>query len=497
MPTKLNQMGPHREERRTIRRSRRTNAEIAAELDAIADLIAQHPEGIGPTALASAYDAAYGTKLNERTLRRRVNVLEAAGRIEPVGETTARVYRAKPSVPEPTVTVPATTATTASGARTGQLVEVVPVSSEGAEILAAVRQPLAARSPVTYDTEFLERYRPNETWYLPEEMRSRLAGIGQTPAAGQPAGTFARDIHEQLLIDLSWASSRLEGNQYSLLDTKELLKHGRAAKGATDRDRQMILNHKAAIELLIEGAEYVGFNRPTFTNLHSLLSENLLARREHEGALRRGLIGIEGSTYTPTTIPQVIEAHFDLMLAKAGQIADPFEQAFFIMVHLPYLQPFHDVNKRTSRLGANLPLIKANLCPLSFIDVPQSLYVEAILGVYELRRAELLRDVFTWAYERSCAKYAVLRQAMGDPDPVRLQYREQLRAVVRDFVRDLRSPTPDRLEAWALAERIPAEDQQAFVAAAEAEFENLHEGSFGRYRLRPSEFTGWLEKREE
>jgi hypothetical protein len=451
--------------------------------------------------LASAYEAAYGTKLNERTLRRRVDVLEAAGRIEPVGETTARVYRAKLSAPVlaglPRATPPATSQPKATepaspGITTGRVVDVVPVSSEGAEILAVVRQPLPARSPVTYDTEFLGRYRPNETGYLSEEIRSRLAAIGQTPAAGQPAGTFARDIHEQLLIDLSWASSRLEGNQYSLLDTKELLKHGRAAKGATDRDRQMILNHKAAIELLIEGAEYVGFNRPTFTNLHSLLSENLLARREHEGALRRGLIGIEGSTYTPTTIPQVIDAHFDLMLAKAGQISDPFEQAFFIMVHLPYLQPFHDVNKRTSRLGANLPLIKANLCPLSFIDVPQSLYIEAILGVYELRRAELLRDVFMWAYERSCAKYAVLRQAMGDPDPVRLQYREQLRAVVHDFVRDLRSPTPDRLEAWALAERIPAEDQQAFVAAAEAEFENLHEGSFGRYRLRPSEFTAWV-----
>lgn len=84
-------------------------------------------------------------------------------------------------------------------------------------------------------------------------------------------------------------------------------------------------------------------------------------------------------------------------------------QAFFLMVHLPYLQPFEDVNKRTSRLAANIPLIHHNLCPLSFIDVPQSAYVDAMIGVYELNRIELLRDVFVWAYERSCQQYVAVQ----------------------------------------------------------------------------------------
>lgn len=77
--------------------------------------------------------------------------------------------------------------------------------------------------------------------------------------------------------------------------------------------------------------------------------------------------------------------------------------------NLPYLQPFEDVNQRVSRLGANLPLIRENLSPLSCVDVPERAYVDGTLGVYELTRIELLRDLFVWAYERSCAGYAAAR----------------------------------------------------------------------------------------
>src|SRR5260221_6761516 len=110
--------------------------------------------------------------------------------------------------------------------------------------------------------------------------------------------------------------------------------------------------------------------------------------------------------FIPRAIPQLIEEMFELLLAKAAAITDPYEQAFFLMVQLPYLQPFEDVNKRTSRLAANIPLIKKNFCPLSFIDVPEETYIEGLLGVYELNRIELLRELFLWAYERSCFLYS-------------------------------------------------------------------------------------------
>ena len=90
-----------------------------------------------------------------------------------------------------------------------------------------------------------------------------------------------------------------------------------------------------------------------------------------------------------------------MLIQKAAEIQEPFEQAFFIMVHLPYLQPFVDVNKRTSRLVANIPLIRSNRYPLSFTDVPKDDYVFAMLCVYEFQRTEPLAELFVWAYERS------------------------------------------------------------------------------------------------
>ncbi len=94
-----------------------------------------------------------------------------------------------------------------------------------------------------------------------------------------------------------------------------------------------------------------------------------------------------------------------MILNHKNAIEDPYEQAFFAMVHLPYLQPFEDVNKRVSRLAANIPLIKNNLKPLSFNEVPQDAYINGTLGVYELNRVDMLKEVFIWAYERSCDQY--------------------------------------------------------------------------------------------
>jgi len=113
----------------------------------------------------------------------------------------------------------------------------------------------------------------------------------------------------------------------------------------------MILNHKAAIELLVDSAEEIGVNRYTITNLHALLADNLLDQPAYAGRLRETPIGISASSYIPTAIPQLINEMFDLLLTKAAAIRDPFEQSLFLMVQLPYLQPFVDVNKRTSPTG--------------------------------------------------------------------------------------------------------------------------------------------------
>ena len=252
----------------------------------------------------------------------------------------------------------------------------------------------------------------------------------------------------------------------------------------------MILNHKAAIELLVEQAEDIGFNPFTFFNLHALLSENLLADPSESGRLRQRIVEVSGTVFHPLGISQRIEAYFRMILDKARAIEDPFEQAFFIMVHIPYLQPFVDVNKRVSRLGANIPLIQRNLCPLSFVDVPERAYVEGTLGVYELTRVDLLRDVFVWAYERSCQRYMAIRETIADPDPMRLRYREALVAVVAEIVKGHQSPDEVAVRAVA-ANLVPPRDLDRIVELALADLRDLHEGNVSRYRLRLSEYRNW------
>jgi Fic family protein len=201
-------------------------------------------------------------------------------------------------------------------------------------------------------------------------------------------------------------------------------------------------------------------------------------------------VEIGGSVYLPIALPQRLEELFAIILGMAAEIIDPFEQAFFAMVHLPYLQPFEDVNKRVSRLAANISLIQRNLCPLSFIDVPERAYVDAILGVYELNRIELLRDVFVWAYERSCQQYLAIRQQLAPPDPFRLRYRQALAEAVRAIVRgnDLANEENVRRIMPATVAEV---DREPFVALVLNEFKTLHADNAIRFGLRPLEFTVW------
>jgi hypothetical protein len=203
-------------------------------------------------------------------------------------------------------------------------------------------------------------------------------------------------------------------------------------------------------------------------------------------------VGIGGSVYHPLDIPPMLNECLDELLAKAQAIEDPFEQAFFVMVQLPYLQPFEDVNKRVSRLAANIPLFRRNLAPISFVDVPDDSYTWGILGVYELNRVDLLKDVFLWAYERSAARYAAIRQTTGEPDPFRLRHRQALKQVVADVIRKPmdQKAAAGHIAAWS-ASHIPEGDRARFVEIAETELMSIHEGNFARYRIRPREFQDW------
>jgi hypothetical protein len=435
---------------------------------------------------ASAHEivAALGNAVPLRTVQYRLKLLVTAGRLAQQGKGPSARY---------TLPVQAPPQVLAGEARIEQQGSLfVPVSSRGAAIQSYVRKPETARKPAGYDRKFLDAYRPNETAYFSAKERAHLRKIGTPQVGEQPAGTYAKQILSRLLIDLSWNSSRLEGNTYSLLDTKRLIDLGQQAEGKDQLEAQMILNHKDAIEFLVSEADEIGFNRYTILNLHGMLANNLLPDPDAPGRLRRIGVGITGSVFHPLEVPQIIEECFDQILATAAAIKDPFEQGFFVMVQLPYLQAFDDVNKRVSRLAANIPLIKGNLSPLSFADVPQQTYTEAMLGVYELRQVDLLKDIFIWGYERSASRYASVRQSLGEPDPFRLRHRAALRALVGEVVRGHmgKKDAAAHVAAFA-AEHVAAGERERFREIAESELLALHEGNFARYQIRSSEFAAW------
>lgn len=466
-------------------------ATLIEELKLIESIVAAHPRGIGIAGIEAEMARRQVDKPNRRTLQRRLQKLIDRQRLTTEGESIALVYKLiSGSV------VSASGSMTLTATATAEAELYIPVSPEGAVIRDQVRLPLMHRRPIGYQRDFLEAYQPGETFYLPESLRGQLHEMGRTSANARPAGTYARDILGRLLVDLSWASSKLEGNTYSRLDTQNLIEFGQVAKGKDAIETQMILNHKAAIEMLIEDADEVGFDAFTFKNLHAVLSQDLMRDPQANGRLRRRPVDISGTVFHPLALPQAIEDCFALLLNKTAAIPDPFEQAFFLMVQLPYLQPFEDVNKRVSRIGANIPLVKQNLCPLSFIDVPERAYIEGTLGVYELNQVELLRDVFVWAYERSCQRYLAIAQTMVEPDPLKIKYREALIQAVQTMVKGLRQPSPAAIAE--VAQELAAEaDQTAFREMLTEALQQLHEGSIARYRLRRSEYIAWQHAQDQ
>ena len=442
------------------------------QLDLILKIVGRFPGG------ASVEEILLG--LNppppRRTLQYQLASLVKSGRLVAEGRTRGRRFH-----------LPATT----KKSITEQFFDgCFPLSTIAKSINLAVSRPIQERAYVSYLREFLDRYRPNVTQYLSEPLKRKLFALGTTDG-DRPAGTYARQIYSRLLIDLSWNSSRLEGNTYSLLETERLLELGEAAEGKGQRETQMILNHKSAIEFLLDSAVDVGINRYTILNIHALLADDLLQDRSC-GALRQIAVGIAGSVYLPLVVPQLISECFQQIIDTAKAIRNPFEQAFFFMVHLPYLQPFEDVNKRVSRLAANLPLMRENLCPLSFVDVPEQIYINALLGVYELNQIELLVEVFTWAYERSCLRYSAAQKTLGDPDPFRIRYRTLRKETVASVVRE----KMDKKSATSFIRKkakdmIPDSDQMKFIEVVETELMGLHEGNISRYGLRSLDFEKW------
>lgn len=396
-----------------------------------------------PISLADLLDKL-GSQFKERSVRRWLNLLVQEGLVGKIGQKRGMKYLAVGRSHEINSEVSSC------------------FSSASLKAIETVNKPLFERRPVAYAGEWFDAYEPNYDHYLETVLRRQLFESGQRASVQDPAGTYAHQIFNRLMIDLSYNSSRLEGNTYSLLDTKRLLLHGDAAEGKLDQEKTMLLNHKEAIRYLVDNARTLEVTSNVIRTLHYLLSDALV-EPDATGKVRRQGVRISGSAYIPFESPTRLEEQLEKIVTKAALIKDPFEQSLFLLVHLSYLQAFIDVNKRTARLAANIPLIKNNFVPLAFNDVPVNDYMSAMIAIYELQDVQPLIDLYVYSYMRTCAAYDSTIKALGF-DEIRVRYRQERRAVIRDVI--TKRLTGDVLKNYVIAQAqklVPTKACPSFV----------------------------------
>ncbi len=359
-----------------------------------------------------------------------------------------------------------------------------------AVVRAHLQTPYNRRRFAIYRKEFVDRYVPDKSFYLGEADRQRLHEAGRPIPPSLPAGTYARRVLERLLVDLSWASSRMEGNTYDILQTERLIHFGEEASGKDRKEAVMILNHKEAIQFIVGHLAEISINRLDLFGIHALLADGLLVDPAMAGRLRRMPVGVSSSSYRPLDDRFAIEEEFAVLVEKAAAITDPFEQSFFLLVHIPYLQAFEDINKRTSRIASNIPLLKADLAPMSFLTMDDGAYIDGLIGIYELNNVSLLREVYVDAYLASAENYTVLRAELESPGKAALAYRDFVREAVRNSVLEWKGFRPDAIRVMAAEAGVPEADREQVVNHVGNELRGLHEGNAIRYRLRPEDLAG-------
>ena len=207
---------------------------------------------------------------------------------------------------------------------------------------------------------------------------------------------------ERLVIDLSWKSSQIEGNTYSLLETEALLKDAREAKGKSKTEALMILNHKKALSYILENPDF--FDKLTVSkieDIHYLLTKNMGVTRN----VRSFRVGITGTSYTPLDNSFQISEALEQTCRLINDKKYILEKAFLALVLISYIQPFEDGNKRTSRIISNAVLLANSYCPISFRTVEPIDYRYATLLFYEQNNLSELKQMFIEQFEFSTSNY--------------------------------------------------------------------------------------------
>lgn len=201
---------------------------------------------------------------------------------------------------------------------------------------------------------------------------------------------FKKEL-ERLAIDLSWKSSQIEGNTYSLLETERLLKEKETAAGKTKEEAIMLLNHKEAIDFIVENPDYlIPLSVSKIEEIHSLLIKELGVDKN----IRKRRVGISGTNYRPLDNEfQIMEA-LSSMCELVNSKESVFEKALLLLVLISYIQPFVDGNKRNARIVSNAVLMNYKHCPISFRTVDSVEYKKAMLLFYEQNNISIFKEIF-------------------------------------------------------------------------------------------------------
>lgn len=207
---------------------------------------------------------------------------------------------------------------------------------------------------------------------------------------------------ERLAIDLSWKSSQIEGNTYSLLETERLLKDQVTAAGKTKDEATMLLNHKAALDFIIGHIDYVDpITVSGIEDIHSILIKDLDIKRN----IRSGRVGITGTNYKPLENEFQIKEALNSMCELINSKKNVFEKALLALVLISYIQPFSDGNKRTARIISNAILMNHDYCPISFRTIDSIEYKKAMLVFYEQTNINPFKNVFIGQFEFAVNTY--------------------------------------------------------------------------------------------
>ena len=207
---------------------------------------------------------------------------------------------------------------------------------------------------------------------------------------------------ERLAIDLSWKSSQIEGNTYTLLETELLLKEKQTASGRTKDEATMLLNHKEALDFILLQPNYINpLSVSRIEDIHSLLVKDLNISRN----IRNGRVGISGTNYKPLDNSFQIREALEDMCQLINSKGNVFEKALLALVLISYIQPFSDGNKRTARIISNAILINNQYCPISFRTVESIEYKKAMLVFYEQSSINPFKRVFMNQFEFAVNTY--------------------------------------------------------------------------------------------